>query len=71
MHVFFLVSILSCRWEGAFVFNVKGSKNGCEDHPFTFAYPYPLGILSDISGDMIGPINLVETCSQDDVLTLV
>lgn len=29
------------RWEGAFVFNVKG-------------------ILSDISGDMIGPINLVD-----------
>ena len=30
-----------------------------------YAYPYPLGILSDISGDMIGLINLVETCSQD------
>eukprot|EP00913_Durusdinium_trenchii_P016530 g15536.t1 len=35
------------RWEGAFVFNIKG-------------------ILSDISGDMVGPINLVDGSIDSD-----
>ena len=60
------------RWEGAFVFNVKGGfpkpweTLGRMWQFFFLAFcTCETGILSDISGDMIGPINLVEACLAD------